>query len=165
MQVFITDLDMTHKGAPPAELVIFNEDASMKDPIATMKLHIQQYERVNQSENISIYEEEWLDDPWIKILIRGMERLRFTFDKIAKQSVKGIASYIQKINEDAQIAIFFANPAIVNPKPILDNAVDIFVNGRAYNAFVDTTKYPYVRIVILGLNNLRFARIRNAETR
>lgn len=152
MRTFNAYLDRTHNGAPPAHLVIFNEDASMRDPRATMDSHIHQYEMEHHGQNISAYEEEWLDDPWIRVLINGMERLQFDFGQV----VDGIASYIQDLENHAQIAILFANPAIVNPKPALDNAVDVFVNGRAYNAFVDVTKYPYVRIVIIGLNNLPY---------
>lgn len=156
MRTFNAYLDRTHNGAPPAHLVIFNEDASMRDPRATMDSHIHQYEMEHHGQNISAYEEEWLDDPWIRVLINGMERLQFDFDQVRDQAVNGIASYIQNLGNHAQIAIFFANPAIVNPKPALDNAVDIFVNGRSYNAFIDITKYPYVRIVIIGLNNLPY---------
>ena len=154
MQIFTIDLNVTRAGLPPAHLVVFNEDASMRDPTATMREHIQQYMTRHQGENISIYEEEWLDDPWIRILINGADRLQFDFDRVGDLAVDGIASYIQNLNERAQIAIFFANPAFVNPKPVLDNAVDIFVANRTYNAFVDITRYPYVRIVIIGLNDL-----------
>lgn len=138
--------------AGQTHLIIFNEDASMRYPRATMDTHIHQYEMEHHGQNISAYEEEWLDDPWIRVLIRGAEHLQFQFNHIAQN----IASFVQDLTPHAQIAILFANPAFVNPKPALDNAVDVFVNGRAYNAFVDVTKYPYVRIVIIGLNSLPY---------
>lgn len=144
--------ETTLGNADQTHLVIFNEDASMRDPRATMEFHIHQYEMAYHGQNISKYEEEWLDDPWIRVLIRGTEHLPFQFNHIAQN----IASFVQELEQHAQIAIFFANPALINPKPALDNAVDIFVNGRAYNAFVDTNRYPYVRIVIIGLNNLPY---------
>lgn len=148
--------ETTLGNAGQTHLIIFNEDASMRYPRATMDTHIHQYETEHHGQNISAYEEEWLDDPWIRVLINGMERLQFDFGQVAGQVVDGIASYIQDLENHAQIAILFANPAFINPKPALDNAVDVFVNGRAYNAFVDVTKYPYVRIVIIGLNNLPY---------
>ena len=161
MQEFATELNNTQADMAPAHLVVFNEDASLRDPTATMQHFVQQYEMVHPGDNISIYEEEWLDDPWIRILINGAERLQFNFNHVGDLAVNGIASYIQDLNERAQIAIFFANPAFVNPKPALDNAVDIFVANRSYNAFVDITRYPYVRIVIIGLNNLPFHEVPN----
>ena len=112
---------------------------------------------VDNRQEYNDYVEEWLDDPWLRLVICGISSLNYEYGN----RFNGIATFDEDLPNGGHICILFAHPKIKNPKPILDNAVMQLTNGCSYNAFVDTHNYPYVRIVIWGLNNLRYDEVQD----
>lgn len=108
------------------------------------------------TQNDSGYIEEFLDNPWVKIVIRGIQRFQYVFnDPIA--SIARHREYFH--NPQGQnigcIDILYANPAERYPKPLLEEAIFNVVDGNAYNAFVHASMdNPWVRIVIGKLNDV-----------
>jgi hypothetical protein len=150
MRIFRHTFVNTH-GNPndnPPEMGIIVENPRNKNPQNAIDQAVADF--VNGRE-FSDYVEEWLDDPWLRLVICGISSLNYEYGT----RFNGIATFDEVLPNGGRICILFAHPNIKNPKPVLDNAVMQVTNGCSYNAFVEHTKnYPYVRIVIWGLNNL-----------
>lgn len=121
-------------------------------------LDIENYIQVNElnTQNDSGYIEEFLDNPWIKIIIRGIENFQYAYDDPI-QSVARRREYFHNFQEQiiGCIDILYANPAVRYPKPLLEEAISVVVDGNAYNAFVDCSmSNPWVRIVIGSLERV-----------
>ncbi len=107
------------------------------------------------TQNDSGYIEEFLDNPWIKIIIRGIENFQYNFDAPIQAVARRDEDFHYLGDVVGYMHILYANPSIQNPKPLLEEAVYAVVDGDAYNAFVDCTmSNPWVRVVIRGLNML-----------
>ena len=121
-------------------------------------LDIENYIQMNglNGADDSGYIEEFLDNPWIKIIIRGIQRFQYTFD----DPIESVARHREYFhNPQGQrigcIDILYANPATRYPKPLLEEAICVVVDGNAYNAFVHASMdNPWVRIVIGKLNDV-----------
>lgn len=132
----------------PAEMGILIENPRNRKPQPNVDAAVMTF--VGGRE-YSDYVEEWLDDPWLRLVICGIGSLNYDFDN----RINGIATFDENLPNEGHICILFAHPNIKNPKIILDDAVMRLTNGCSYNAFV-SMHYPYVRIVIWGLNNLPY---------
>lgn len=131
-----------------AEMKIFIADPRNRNPQSEVENAVQYF--VN-GRLYNDYVEEWLDDPWLRLVICGIGSLTYNYNQ-----QNGVASFYENL-PGGGIYILFAHPNIGNPKPVLDNAVMQLTEGRSYNAFVEHTRNnPYVRIVILGINNLPY---------
>ena len=136
-------------GGGLAELKIFIADPLNRDPNAQIEEAVQQFVHGRLYND---YIEEWLDDPWLRLVICGIGFLVYNYNQ-----QNGVASFHEALPGNGHIYVLFAHPKIKNPKLVLDNVVDGITNGLSYNAFVEHTRNnPYVRIVILGINNLPY---------
>lgn len=98
------------------------------------------------------YVEEWLDNPWVRIAIVGIGFLNYIFNRDV-----GIATFEEELDNGGRIYVLFAHPKMKNPKIALDDEVVRITAGNAYNAFVEHSRNnAYVRVVILGINELTF---------
>ncbi len=150
MQFFEQQLENVDQGQ--AFIAVFSETPYNPNPLPAVDYAIQNY--VNDN-SYNAYVEEWLDNPWLKVVILGINNLHYDFDP------DGYAVYQQPLQTafgNAHLFVIFANPQIANPKPLLDNVVYHLVNNNSYNAFVELNN-PWVRIVIIGLNNLNYINI------
>lgn len=120
-------------------------------------LDIENYIQMNglNGADDSGYIEEFLDNPWIKIIIRGIQRFQYTFDDPIESVAMRDEDFHHLDDIIGHMHILYARPSIRNPKPLLEEAVYAVVEGDAYNAFVDCSmSNPWVRIVIRNLNAL-----------
>ena len=96
--------------------------------------------------------EEWLDNPWLRLVIIGIENLNYSFNKKTN-----IASWKNEWRTESgliRMGIFYANPSVPNPQSLLDEKVINFVGRNAYNAFVASgANNPWVKIALVGINN------------
>ena len=96
--------------------------------------------------------EEWLDNPWLKLVIKGIENLNYSLNK--KTNIAFWKSEWKTKSGLIRMGIFYANPSVTNPQVLLDNRIIDFVGGNAYNAFVASGENnPWVKIALVGINN------------
>lgn len=104
------------------------------------------------SDDYCDFVEEWLDNPWLRLVIKGIENLSYSFNKRTN-----IASWMNEWRTESgliRMGIFYANPSVSNPQILLDNRIIDFVGGNAYNAFVASGENnPWVKIALVGINN------------
>lgn len=99
--------------------------------------------------------EEWLDNPWIRIAIIGIEYLDY---KHFNEMVKYAKVEFEGLNgKKVEVYVLFIPKGTENPKQILDDAVLKIADGRSYNAFIDSSLCnPYLRVLIIGLNDFNW---------
>ncbi len=104
--------------------------------------------------------EEWLDDPWLRLVIRGINSLRFL--QLYRGGIVRHYSDWWK-NPDgtkSEIHILFVPPQTTDPKQVLDEAVMYIADGKPYNAFVESSlQNPWIRVVLFGINHLNWGTV------
>lgn len=99
--------------------------------------------------------DEWLDNPWVKIAILGIEYLNYNFVGGARHYAWHRDAFQGLNGATVEVYVLYVPPNTENPKALLDDVVMQIANGRAYNAFVDSSLCnPYVRVVIFGINDI-----------
>lgn len=135
-----------------SEMVIFLVDVVEKDPKNVIQSTIKNYAK-NHNGTISIFIEEWMDNPRLSLVINGIENLKYKFN-----TKSGIASYVERWTTGSRkikLGIFYAKPEIENPQQLLDNTIANFIENESYNIFVSSSYNPWVKIVFTGINNVK----------
>ena len=141
-------------GQPIARFAIFSETGRNPKPQYNVQISVNQYVG-----NHGYYDfvEEWLDNPWVRVVLFGLEHLEPYFENfwgVRKYEVTLIGGDIYR---GAKLIILWADSAIENPKPIIENALINAVHGASYNAFIiSSLDFPWMKIVITGIDNLDF---------
>lgn len=145
-------------GQPIARFAIFSETPRNPKPQYNVQRSVNQYVG-----NHGYYDfvEEWLDNPWVRVVLFGLEYLENQFTPFY-----GVKKYEQTLIEDniegniyarAKLIILWADSAIENPKPVIEEALINAVQGASYNAFIiSSLDFPWMKIVITGINDLNF---------
>jgi len=99
--------------------------------------------------------EEWLDNPWVRIAIIGIEYLDY------KDSPDGTRRAYIKFDgwggKNVHVYVLYVPSSTPNPKKILDDAVVEIAANRLYNAFIDSSLCnPYLRVLIIGMNDFNW---------
>lgn len=144
------------------DFAIFSESPYVQNPAPSINRAIQGLIRQPNIYDTVYYEfvEEWLDDPWLRLIIRGINTLHY--NPLPKNNAVG--HYVEQWNNPvtgmpSALHILYVPPLIPNPKQVLDDAVMDVVQGSSYNGFVESSlQNPYVRVVIVGLNNINWIR-------
>lgn len=152
-------------GQGPGHMVdfaIFSESPYVQNPTPAINNAIQGLINQPQIQDIVYYEfvEEWLDDPWLRLIIRGIGTLHY--DPLPENNVVNHFGYSWNnpvTGMPSELHILYVPPQTPNPKQILDDAVMSVVQGRSYNGFVESSlQNPYIRVVIVGLNSINWVR-------
>lgn len=144
------------------DFAIFSESPYVQNPTPLINNAIQGLINQPQIQDAVYYEfvEEWLDDPWLRLIIRGINTLHYN----PLPNNNAVGHYAEQWNNPftgvfSELHILYIPPQTPNPKQVLDDAVMDVVQGRSYNGFVDSSlRNPYVRVVIVGLNNIAWVR-------
>jgi hypothetical protein len=141
-------------GQPIARFAIFSETPRNPKPQYNVQQAVNQY--VGNHEYYD-FVEEWLDNPWLRVVLFGLEYIENRFTPFY-----GVKKYEQTLKvgdiyTGAKLIILWADSAIENPKPIIENALINAVHGASYNAFIlSSLNFPWMKVVITGINNLDF---------
>ncbi|MCQ2316311.1 MAG: hypothetical protein MJZ85_06465 [Bacteroidales bacterium] len=144
------------EGNEVGEFAIISETGQNPNPLYNVQRALNQYVG---HEDYNDFVEEWLDNPWIRVVVKG-------FNEIDFQPMQDFSEQIEKYEVElipgnqftrSKIVFLFANPEIENPRPIMESAVQYVIEGSLYNAFIDShLDNPWIRIVVVGINNLPF---------
>lgn len=100
------------------------------------------------------YVEEYLDNPWVRVLITSIE-------EFTAEERKGYSLYykdlpgVSGVDGPCQISILVGGFGKVNPNAFMDYMVFDYIGERGHNTFIDPSmKNPWVRVIITGINNL-----------
>lgn len=144
-------------------VVIFSEDPGIRDPKPNVERAV-----ANEVGNDSYMEfiEDWLDNPWVSVVLKNIDITDLDFHHIEGFNDNVDDAVIDLHNEGDEpvghLHVLFVNPDIQNPSPLMETALLSVVDNNSYNAFVDSNlDNPWIKIVIIGLNNLRFKEVRN----
>ena len=147
--------DVTANGG---SVVIFSEDPRNRDPRPNVLQAV-----INEAGNDPYMEfiEDWLDNPWVSVVLKNIDITDLNFHHIEGFNDNVDDAVIDLHNEDdetvGQLHFLFVNPDIQNPSPLMEAALLSVVGNHSYNAFVDShLDNPWIKIVIIGLNNLQF---------
>lgn len=142
------------------DFALFSESPYNQNPVPALDSAIKEFvvqgPLVNED---GYYEfvEEWLDDPWLRLVIRGINSLRFS--QLHRGSI--VKHYHDEWpnpdGSESEIHILFVPPQTFQAKQFLDEAVMYIANDRAYNAFVESSlQNPWIRVVLFGINHLNW---------
>lgn len=155
MDYYEKDLLPGNPGTPPvAKFAIFSETGRNPKPQYNVQLSVNQY--VGNHEYYD-FVEEWLDNPWVRVVLFGLEHLDPYFENFWGVRKYEVTLIDGNIYRGAKLIILWADSAIENPKPIIENALINAVHGASYNAFIlSSLNFPWMKVVITGINNLNF---------
>ena len=104
----------------------------------------------------SQYVEEYLDNPWTRVLITSK-------DGFSVEEREGYVVYSQELpgrpvlSEACRISILVGGLGRVNPNSYMNAMVDYFIGTTGHNTYIDSSlKNPWVRVVITGINELDY---------
>lgn len=104
----------------------------------------------------SQYVEEYLDNPWTRVLITSK-------DGFSVEEREGYVVYSQELpgrpvlSEACRISILVGGLGRVNPNSYMNAMVDNFIGTTGHNTYIDSSlKNPWVRVVITGINELDY---------
>jgi len=155
MQFYESDPLLNAEGVPVARFAIFSETPRNPKPQYNVQLAVNQY--VGNHEYYD-FVEEWLDNPWIRMIFWGLENIDYVpyqggIQRRDFELIEGDGMFT-----GANLIILKADEGIENPKPMIESALIDAVNGASYNAFIlSSLNYPWIKIAITGINNLNFA--------
>lgn len=143
---------------PIAKFVIFSETPRNPQPQNKIKSAVSNY--VGRQRYYD-FVEEWLDNPWIRVVMFGLENLG---PYMIPSRINGVSlckiplvSGNGNVYREAKLIILMANSTIANPKPIIERALIDAVDGASYNAFIlSSLNYPWIKVVVTGINNIGF---------
>ncbi len=102
------------------------------------------------------YVEEYLDNPWIRVLITSK-------DGFSVEERKGYVVFHRDLPtregsfERCEMSILVGGLGRVNPNSYMNAMVDDFIRTTGHNTFIDSTqKNPWVRVIITGINELLY---------
>lgn len=162
MEIFRKELNNV-EGNVIGEFAIISETGRNPNPQYNVQRAVNQY--VNH-EDYNDFVEEWLDNPWTRVVVKGFNEIDFRPMREFNGQVEKHEVELRPGNQftRSKIVFLFANPEIENPRPIMEKAVQHVIEGSLYNAFVDShLDNPWVRIVVVGINNLPFRPYRIVE--
>lgn len=139
---------------PLAKIAVFSETGMNPKPQYNVQSAVNQYVGAHGYYD---FIEEWLDNPWVRVVLFGLEYLEPSFGdffgvRYFKADLVAGDPYL-----GAKLIILWEQTGSENPKPIIENALNHAIEGGTYNAFVlSTLDYPWIRVVITGINNLPF---------
>lgn len=100
------------------------------------------------------YVEEYLDNPWVRVLITSIDH----FTSVERE---GYSLYYKDLPGDpgvdgpCRISILVGGFGKVNPNSYMDYMVYEYIGNNGHNTYIDPSmKNPWVRVIIVGLNNL-----------
>lgn len=138
------------------EFAIISETGRNPNPQYNVQRAVNQYVG---NDDYNDFVEEWLDNPWTRLVVKG-------FNEIDFQPMQELNGQVEKHEiplvpgnrfTRSKIVFLFADPTIENPRPIMESAVQHVIEGSLYNAFIDShLDNPWIRIVVVGINNLPF---------
>lgn len=144
------------------DFAIFSESPYVQNPAPSISNAIQGLISQPQIEDTVYYEfvEEWLDDPWLRLIIRGIGALHYVPVPLHNNVMHFREEWANPVTGmHSELHILYVPPQTPNPKQVLDDAIIDVVQGSSYNGFVDSSlRNPYVRVVIVGLNNIAWVR-------
>lgn len=104
----------------------------------------------------SQYVEEYLDNPWTRVLITSK-------DGFSVEKREGYVVYSQDLpgtpilSETCRISILVGGLGRVNPNSYMNAMVDDFIGTNGHNTYIESNlKNPWVRVVITGINELNY---------
>ena len=104
----------------------------------------------------SQYVEEFLDNPWTRVLITSK-------DGFSVEKRKGYVVYSQELpgrpmlSGSCRISILVGGLGRVNPNSYMNAMVDDFIGTEGHNTYIESSlKNPWVRVVITGINELNY---------
>ena len=155
MEIYTRPL-IGNEGNVVGEFAIISETGRNPNPQYNVQRAVNQYVG---NDDYNDFVEEWLDNPWTRLVVKG-------FNEIDFQPMPEFHGQIEKHEVEllpgnqftrSKIVFLFANPEIENPRPIMESAVQHVIEGSLYNAFIDShLDNPWIRIVVVGINNLSF---------
>lgn len=152
MKIYEKEIKREDSGASIAKFVIFSETPSNMQPQDNVQAAVGRYVK---SQRYYDFVEEWLDNPWLRVVFLGLENIPFKpyygLKKFEQTLVRG------NIYTESKLIILWDDTGSKNPKPIIEGAIVNIVNGASYNAFVlSSLNNPWIKVVITGIDNLKF---------
>ena len=102
------------------------------------------------------YVEEYLDNPWVRVLITSI-------DYFKPEETVGYSSYYKAlpgapgVDGPCGVSILVGGLGRVNPNSYMDNMVFDYIGNRGHNTYIDhTMKNPWVRVIVTGINQLHY---------
>lgn len=133
-----------------AELIILWGGFASQEPKKFMDDIVESYIKSIGSPEYSQFIDEFLDDPWIRVIITNITNLQGW-----ENESDDVWSRHIEINRQAQIKLLYGGFNSANPKSFMDNAVSCEVKHNSYNEFIeDTLDNPWLRIIIYGFNEI-----------
>lgn len=139
-------------GDPVPQLVIFSETPRNPQPQFAVQSAVNDFVG---NRNYYDFVEEWLDNPWDRVVFFGLERLFPYFTPYYGVMKFGFNLKPGDVYRRADLYILKADITIENPIPWIEGAQSRLLKKTPYNAFVlSTLNYPWIKLIITGLNNI-----------
>lgn len=104
-----------------------------------------------KSKSAYTFVEEHLDNPWLRVLVWGVENVNLFSRHVFNNGLK----YEEFVRNDDNLIIIRGGFDAPNPKRYMDAIVMELVQNRGYNQFIEATlTNPYYRILLFNINEL-----------